>query len=152
MPAETWRELAAGWLHTCGAALDGTVTCWGSDDEGQASAPAGSFTGVVAGFDHSCARSEVGAVTCWGAVGLKPKKDGTKWNWTPEAIPELKGIKHLALGGGTQYAVMPDGTVSGWGSNAFNTLAQGKGKDPSKLAAAKELGAQLLADAGLRSG
>lgn len=42
-------ELSAGASHTCMINTCGQVQCWGRNDFGQASPPAGSFTQVTAG-------------------------------------------------------------------------------------------------------
>ena len=35
-PAGTFTEVSAGDYHTCGVKTDGTVACWGDNDDGQA--------------------------------------------------------------------------------------------------------------------
>jgi len=44
----------------------GTVVCWGDNENGQASPPAGTFSQVSAGGFHSCGVTTSGAVECWG--------------------------------------------------------------------------------------
>jgi len=41
--------ISAGTNHTCGIQSDGTLICWGLNDEGQASPPEGTFRQVSAG-------------------------------------------------------------------------------------------------------
>ena len=55
-----------GRFHSCGLRTDGTITCWGSDIEGQLNAPAGQFSAVSAGGFHSCGLRTDGTITCWG--------------------------------------------------------------------------------------
>jgi alpha-tubulin suppressor-like RCC1 family protein len=38
-PPGVFREIAAGWHHTCGVRANGKVVCWGSDHLGQSSPP-----------------------------------------------------------------------------------------------------------------
>src|SRR4051794_31415380 len=45
--------VSAGGGHSCGLRTDGTVSCWGDNSDGQASAPAGTFSAVSAGGVHS---------------------------------------------------------------------------------------------------
>jgi alpha-tubulin suppressor-like RCC1 family protein len=59
-------ELSAGASHTCMINTCGQVQCWGRNDFGQASPPAGSFTQVTAGARHTCGLRPNGSVTCWG--------------------------------------------------------------------------------------
>ena len=79
-------SIAAGWHHTCAAISDGTVKCWGRNEDGQlgdenrdktedALYPI-SATGlgtrdvlavsVSAGWHHTCATLENGTARCWG--------------------------------------------------------------------------------------
>ena len=46
---------------------DGSVACWGSDENGQATPPAGSFVSVSAGNLHTCGVRSDGSVACWGS-------------------------------------------------------------------------------------
>lgn len=41
--------ISAGDSHTCGLRDDGALVCWGRNDDGRATPPAGSFTAVSAG-------------------------------------------------------------------------------------------------------
>ncbi len=141
-------QVAAGLSASCALMEDGGVRCWGRNNLGElgsASSDTDAATPVAvpgvakakdlwmggdtgASGDMVCARLEGGGITCWGAKSLKPQTDeksDEKWAETPEAIPALAGIKDLALGGGTQYAILPDGSVVGWGSPAFNAFGTG---------------------------
>ena len=46
--------MSAGARHTCGVRTNGALACWGANDVGQATPPAGTFTAVSAGGDHTC--------------------------------------------------------------------------------------------------
>ncbi len=61
-----WSQVAAGEGFSCALTTDGSLGCWGNDDQGQASPPVGSFVSVTAGRSHACALDADGAVTCWG--------------------------------------------------------------------------------------
>ena len=41
-------SVTAGDRHSCGLRSDGSVACWGSDEDGRATPPAGSFDSVSA--------------------------------------------------------------------------------------------------------
>ena len=58
--------ISAGRRHTCEVRIDGTVTCWGLNDSGQASPPAGSFQSVSAGDSNTCGLRVDGTIACWG--------------------------------------------------------------------------------------
>ncbi|MGB1015285.1 MAG: RCC1 domain-containing protein [Nannocystaceae bacterium] len=141
-------QVAAGLSASCALMDDGSARCWGRNNLGELGIAASdidaatpvAIPGVTkakdiwmggdtgASGDMVCVRLEDGGITCWGSKRLKPKKDKDskeKWAETPEALPALAGIKDLALGGGTQYAILPDGSVVGWGSPAFNAFGDG---------------------------
>jgi hypothetical protein len=74
---ETWiipETVSAGGGHTCGIKSDGTLACWGYNDYGQSSPPAGTFTQVSAGELHTCGVKSDGTVTCWGDDSYEQSK------------------------------------------------------------------------------
>ena len=76
-------EVAAGRSHTCARKTDGTLWCWGENDNGQLgdgtskskSSPVqvgalGTLVAeVAAGGNHTCARKTDGTLWCWGTDG-----------------------------------------------------------------------------------
>ena len=63
-----FRAIAAGAYHGVGLRRDGTVVCWGNNNEGQCNLPPG-LTDVVAisaGAYHSLALKSDGTVVAWG--------------------------------------------------------------------------------------
>jgi alpha-tubulin suppressor-like RCC1 family protein len=134
--------IAAGDGAACAAMDDGKVRCWGRNDVQERGTPrsdddaatpvevpgVADATGLVMGGDPGsagdvvCATTKAGAVWCWGHQRLIPgAKDGA-----PRAVAELQGVTQIATGGGTIYALKPDGTILGWGSPAFNAINTGK--------------------------
>ena len=62
---------AASGAHSCGIRTDGTITCWGYNEWGQATGrlthrPGGQFNTVTAGDNHTCGLGTDGTITCWG--------------------------------------------------------------------------------------
>jgi hypothetical protein len=47
-------------------AADGTAVCWGDDEYGQSTPPAGTFTQLSAGEYHTCGLASDGTAVCWG--------------------------------------------------------------------------------------
>ena len=45
-----FTAISAGASHTCGLLTDGTITCWGSNNERQAEPPEGTFTAIHLGW------------------------------------------------------------------------------------------------------
>lgn len=170
-------KIAAGDGVACAVMDTGGVRCWGKNDRGErgtaksaddAATPvdvpgvANAVELVMGGDsgssgDIACATTKDKDVWCWGAPQMIPVKDGKS---EPRAIPDLKGALSIALGGGTAYAVKADGTVWGWGSSAFNSMADGtQSSGPDKpltaipgvtgakqVAAGQNHGCALLAD------
>jgi alpha-tubulin suppressor-like RCC1 family protein len=64
-------QVSVGGNHTCAVRSDGSVTCWGSNQDRESIVPAG-LGGVVevrAGGTHTCARKGDNTITCWGYSG-----------------------------------------------------------------------------------
>lgn len=106
-----WRDVALGISHTCGVQTDGSVWCWGDNDQRQLGVgeptvhptpervPIGAgFVQVAAGHTHSCAFDGAGVLTCWGAnfefrLGLPsdttdyaPTRVGAEAGWSAVAL------------------------------------------------------------------
>ena len=65
--AASGETLSSGVAHTCGLRADGTAVCWGWNDHGQATAPAGeTFTAISSGRRHTCGLRIDGTAICWG--------------------------------------------------------------------------------------
>lgn len=65
-PDGSFLSVSTGGMHTCGIRADQTVSCWGSNHDGQTSAPSGTFKSVSAGYDFTCAVRVDGTMLCWG--------------------------------------------------------------------------------------
>ena len=63
-------QIDVGRNHAC-ALWRGKAICWGDDEFGQSSPPAGPFEQIATGYSHSCAIQTNGLVTCWGHDGSK---------------------------------------------------------------------------------
>ena len=103
--------------HTCGVRTDGSVECWGSNDDfagnvvGQVTAPPGEFASVSAGWLHTCGVRTDGSVECWGddydVVG----------NVVGQATPPSEEFTSVSAGFGHTCGVRTDGSVACWGSS-----------------------------------
>jgi hypothetical protein len=62
-------EIDAGISHFCALDSTGPISCWGDDEAGQSSPPAGFFDyiQVSVGIDHSCGLEADGNLVCWGS-------------------------------------------------------------------------------------
>ena len=60
--------------HACAIRSDGTLRCWGWDDQAQVrDVPSGVFRAVGSGVYHSCAIDLEGSLQCWGCEGGRPE-------------------------------------------------------------------------------
>jgi alpha-tubulin suppressor-like RCC1 family protein len=52
---------------------DGTVACWGDNENGQTTPPRGTFASISAGKgDYTCALNREGVLYCWGSRWTAP--------------------------------------------------------------------------------
>ena len=98
-------SIASGQYHSCRVRGDQTVNCWGRDDYGQATAPAGTFTQVVAGSAHSCGLRTDGTVACWG---------NNSYN---QATPAGGVFQLLSSGARHVCGIRANSSVACWGEN-----------------------------------
>ena len=64
---QRFKAISVGWNFICALHEDGTPTCWGGNEHGQASPPPGEkFTAISSGSGHTCALRSDGAALCWG--------------------------------------------------------------------------------------
>jgi YVTN family beta-propeller protein len=95
----------AGHFHQCRLQTSGTLDCWGRDDFGQATPPAGVFTSVVGGSAHSCALGADGEVSCWGN------------NVFGQATPPAGVFTQIASGFRHTCGLREDRSIECWGQN-----------------------------------
>ena len=166
LPCETMRTIATGNQFTCSLTVSGQVRCWGDNSLGQlgigtpvlprALITAGAFPLVElgqsalqlsSGATHSCALLADGNVTCWGDGSNGELGYGNLQNVGDLSTPRTAGkvalggsAKLVAAGGSHSCAILQDGTVRCWGSNAFGQLGYGTPEDigDDELPTAKE--------------
>ena len=100
-----FTAVSAGWAYTCGLRESGAIECWGSNDYGQADAPAGRFTAVSAGGGHTCGLRESGAIECWG------------WNEDGQSTAPVGHFTAVDTGNAHTCGVRESGAVECWGNN-----------------------------------
>jgi len=138
-------QISAGGDHTCAVQVGGTTWCWGENEFGQlgslvttgASMPPTQVTGLTGvsavaatgmslqerdgAQEYSCALASGGAVFCWGENINGEIGNGMidQFVAAPSEVRGVTGATALALGGSRVYAVLGDGTVTSWGSDAL---------------------------------
>ena len=108
---DTFISISAGALHTCGVMRNGSIKCWGSNEDefgnvfGQATPPGGEFNSVSAGLLHTCGMKTDGSVACWG------------WNEDGQATPPNGEFASVSAGLLHTCGVKTDGSLTCWGWN-----------------------------------
>jgi alpha-tubulin suppressor-like RCC1 family protein len=130
-------EITAGELHTCARLAAGTVSCWGGNEDGEASPTPGdqptpvTFPGVTnviqvsAGRHHTCALLSGGTVSCWGNTSFGQAGVIQDANVGPTAIPGLTSVTRIEAGSNHTCARRTDGTVWCWGQGGDRRLGNG---------------------------
>ncbi|MFT7580876.1 MAG: alpha-tubulin suppressor-like RCC1 family protein [Myxococcota bacterium] len=141
-------QLSNGWGHVCALLGDATVSCWGSNYDGQLGheiddesvhpqpGPVEGLTGVTqlaTGDSHSCALHDDGRVSCWGGnergqLGLELTQSRiTK----PVEVAGIRNAVELVVGKLHTCVRNEDDSVSCWGDNRFGQLGTGStGSEP----------------------
>jgi hypothetical protein len=101
------ETLSAGEHHVCGLKSDGTLACWGRNDYGQATPPAGTFIQVSAGGNHTCGLKSDGTLACWGA------------NTYGQAAPPAGTFTQVSAGAWHTCGLKSDGALACWGYNSY---------------------------------
>lgn len=146
-------QLATGDFHSCALFTNGTVKCWGEDNEGRLAdldpadnnigdipgemppAPVdigGSVAQLTAGDEHTCALLSSGGVKCWGNGALGRLGYGNEIsigdNEPPSSVGEVNlGGVVIQIDAGDAYncALLENGNVKCWGSGASGQLGYG---------------------------
>jgi hypothetical protein len=98
--------ISAGSNHTCAIEKSGLVQCWGLNEYGQISSPAGTFFAISAGYTHTCGIDSSGTVQCWG-------QDNHGQSTPPGGI-----FSTITAGANHTCAIDSIGLVECWGQNS----------------------------------
>ncbi len=131
--------LAVGNRLSCALKSSGTVSCWGSNDNGQLgigslgvdnpNATPLSLSNVVAitaGGFHACALLANGTVSCWGRnADSQLGGNSSPKSSVPVAVAGLSDVVAVSGGGAHTCALLSAGTVRCWGQSAQGQLGNG---------------------------
>ena len=96
------QQVSVGSAHACSLDAAGVISCWGSDQAGQASPLDGQFVQVSAGESHTCALARGGSIACWGT------------NYSGESSPPNGSFSEVSVGG-LSCGLRRNGSVACWG-------------------------------------
>lgn len=134
-------QVAVGENHTCARIVDGSLKCFGKNEEGQLGFTADPFphstptivvlggfaSAVTTGPNHTCTLLDDRSVKCfglnkYGQLG-NPTSVGTVDGVpTPTKVPLAGPAVQVAAGGDHTCALLEDGSVQCFGSNSFGQL------------------------------
>ena len=131
-------QVSAGFLHSCGVAVDNRLFCWGVNDHGQLGdgtltsrlrptpiAQGLRFRQVSAGEFHTCAVTTTFRAYCWGQ-NFGVLGDGTlAERHTPVRVAGNQLFRQIATGQRHTCGVTLADRAFCWGSNAFGALGDG---------------------------
>ncbi len=135
-------SIAAGGFHSCAVLNDGTVRCWGNNEDGQlgdgttedALTPVAvsGLTGVSSvslGTSSSCALTDGGAVFCWGSNVEGQLGDDRACGMRcplPQQVSGFEsGVAQVDVGGLHACALTGLGAVLCWGFNFDGQVGDG---------------------------
>jgi alpha-tubulin suppressor-like RCC1 family protein len=137
-------QVAAGGFHTCARKDDGTLWCWGQNNDGElgvadpSQTPSPSpvqvtslGTGVVdvaTSWLHVCARVADGGLWCWGNNFWGDVGDGKTHEFpdSPMKVATLTGVAGVAAGGNHTCALVGcSRALWCWGNNGDGQLGTG---------------------------
>jgi alpha-tubulin suppressor-like RCC1 family protein len=143
-----FRQVEAGYNHTCGVTTEDRGFCWGYGGAGNLGdgtqtlaqlvpAPvAGTrrFRHLNAGLSHTCGMKLSGSGFCWGGNGSGQIGDGTTVMRTlPRALAVDLELDQISAGGFHTCGVTVGGKTYCWGNNIRGQIGDGTA-DPSGAA------------------
>ncbi|MFO1373809.1 MAG: Ig-like domain-containing protein [Agitococcus sp.] len=137
------KQVAIGYNHACAILQNGSVSCWGDNNNGQlgdgtqttrlqatpVTGLAAKATQLALSYQSTCALLETGNVQCWGSnsqgvLGLGDSKIDRKITPTTIVIDSNLKAKRLVAGKNHFCAISQNDSVYCWGNNDFGQLGQ----------------------------
>ena len=104
-----FQQVCGGGFHSCGLWLDGSVTCWGLNNDQQCNVPGELVaTDISCGLVHNCALDATGQASCWGASAHGESE-----------APSDETFSDIASGDSFSCGVQTAGTLNCWGTESY---------------------------------
>lgn len=134
-----WQSVSAGYAHTCGRKLDGSVYCWGGNldstlgtgrDEWASETPflvpgTRGWSSVAAGGYRTCGLDEEGSLLCWGASDDALRNDPNVVRTKPEKFGDEGAWSVIAQGYNHTCGITADHALFCWGANELGQVGDG---------------------------
>jgi alpha-tubulin suppressor-like RCC1 family protein len=149
-------RVVTGLFHSCALRSDGTVACWGDNNQGElgngtavdTSSPVdvvglSDVIDIASTMAHSCAVLRNGTAKCWGRNNEDQLGDGGAafpFSTTPVLVAGLTGVTAIATAAKSTCAVHESGQVYCWGVNDYGQLGDGTLVDHAAPAPVSGLG------------
>ena len=152
---DTYKDIEAGEVFSCGIGIDDSVYCWGQNDEGQlgdgntagssnvpvpvlAGQSPGQFTDLAVGAFHACAIATDQRAYCWGYNGFGNVGVGTGTRKNPSPLAVLVGpspgtFTSITAGDHRTCAIGTDSRAYCWGSGTQGGNGNGVNADDSVM-------------------
>ena len=141
------KAIASGTYHHFAIKNDGTLWAWGYNEYGQLGngtttsshekpvqvSGISDIVAVAGGEGHTIALKSDGTVWTWGWNNYGQLGNGTKGTneYIPIQVNELSNVTAIAASWYWSFALKSDGTLWGWGYNAWGQLGDGTRNDRS---------------------
>ena len=136
----SFRQVSAGYSHTCGLTPDNRAYCWGYNFFGQLGdgtatdrltpipvAGGHRFLQVSAGTSHTCGVTLHNRAYCWGAGYTGALGDGTtaEIRLTPIRVAGRLRFRHVVAANHHSCGVTTENRAYCWGDNIFGEIGDG---------------------------
>ncbi|MEM3374481.1 MAG: PGF-pre-PGF domain-containing protein [Candidatus Woesearchaeota archaeon] len=162
-----FKDVSAGFSHTCGILVNGSAYCWGlgiygnlgTGDFKNYSSPvavnfSNKFIDISAGFSHTCGLLNNGSLYCWGNNDHGQLGIGSLDNSSNPFAIENYLFKKISLGYDYSCGLLINNSAYCWGKNNYGQLGNGSLKNSTLPVAVNisellDIDADILATCGI---